>query len=142
MSSKFYMGIDPDRDKSGVVVWNKQTKEFTFMGLLSFFDLYDYLLKFNEDLHIRIEAGWLISKINWHKPGSNQFVSAKIGSYVGANHETGKKIAEMCDYLDITYTLVKPSSKKMTASDFNKIIGRTLRTNQEVRDAAMLVYGI
>lgn len=142
MSSRFYMGIDPDSNKSGVVVWERPEKKFTYMGLLGFFELYDYLMMFSDDLHIRIEAGWLIPKINWHKPGSNQFISAKIGSFVGANHETGKKIAEMCDYLDIPYTLVKPSNKKLSAKEFNKMVGQSLRTNQEVRDAAMLVYGI
>ena len=88
-----------------------------------------------------IEAGWL-NKSNWHmvsKGSSN--INAQIGQRTGANHEVGKKIAEMCEYLDLPYELVKPTKRKVTHEYFKALTNIIGRTNQEQRDAAMLVIG-
>jgi hypothetical protein len=141
--SKVLIGIDPDVTKSGVCIYN--SKDNFQLKNLRFFELFK-LLKFytlvqEMELEIYIEAGWL-NKSNWHKVvnGSSN-INAQIGQRTGANHETGKKIVEMCEYLGLNYHLIKPTKTKVDAITFNKITNYKGRTNQEQRDAAMLIFG-
>lgn len=137
---EFLIGIDPDVDKSGVADYDPETKEISLMNL-TFFEIYEYLESYNVPVKVFIEAGWL-NKSNWHRIDTGtSSINAKIGQRTGANHEVGKKIAEMCEYLRIDYELVKPTRSKVNAEMFKKITKYTKRTNQEQRDAAMLVFG-
>jgi hypothetical protein len=135
------IGIDPDVNKSGVARYNKLNKE---LGLttLTFFELFDYLSyeKGKIDIKILIEAGWL-NKSNWHTENKNKYISTMIGNRTGANHETGRKIVEMCEYLKLKYELIIPKKSKVNHEYFKKLTGITSKTNQEERDAAMLVWG-
>ena len=136
--SKVLIGIDPDVDKSGIAIF--LSKDNFQLKNLRFFELYDLLDSLKEStLEIYIEAGWL-NKSNWHKVvnGSSN-INAQIGQRTGANHESGKKIVEMCEYLGLKYNLIKPTKKKVDSIIFNKITNYKGRTNQEQRDAAMLV---
>lgn len=146
----FRIGIDPDTDKSGVALFNAEKKKVTGLHNMRFFELFRYLsdcinidAKFGTTTEVVIEAGWLNAKSNFH--GAFGGAAERIGAKVGANHETGKKIAEMCEYLNIPYKLVKPLSlkpwggKKINHAQFVQLTGWVGRTNQEQRDAAMLV---
>jgi hypothetical protein len=151
---KIYIGIDPDCDKSGVAVLTVEKHLLLFN--LKFFEMFLFLQDaknfhdFNKnELIVIIEAGWL-NKSVWHglkyfltllKTPQRAFVyAAKIGSKTGANHETGRKIVEMCEYLNIEYKLVKPTQKKVNSEFFFKLTG-IKRSNQDQRDAAMLILG-
>ena len=145
--SDFRIGIDPDTDKSGVALFNVKSKMVTGLYNKTFFELFGYLSDGKETdgvgIEVVIEAGWLNAKSNFH--GAFGGAAERIGAKVGANHETGKKIAEMCEYLNIPYRLVKPLSlkvwggKKINHAQFVQLTGWVGRTNQEQRDAAMLV---
>lgn len=143
MNKKLFIGIDNDVEKSGVCLYYSKTS-FELLNL-SFFDLFHKLdiLKDYENLKIEviIEAGWL-NKSNWHKViNGNAAINANIGLRTGANHEVGRKIVEMCEYLGLNYQLVKPTKSKIDSKTFNSLTKMTGRTNQEQRDAAMLVFG-
>lgn len=146
MGAKYdcYIGIDPDVKESGVATYVKGND--LLLDCFTFFDLFSYLLaqtRINEDYNICvvIEAGWL-NKGNWHTVSNkSKSHSAKIGGYVGANHAVGKKIVEMCEYLEIDFELVKPTRSKVNAATFKETTGYQKRTNPEKRDAGMLVYG-
>lgn len=145
MSKKLFIGIDPDTQKSGVAIW--ENKKLTLLNL-SFFELLERIKTIalganvlGLDIVIVIEAGWLNKKSNWHGHGFGEGVASRTGAKVGANHETGKKIVEMCEYLNMTYELVRPESKKVNAKFFKQLTKYEGRTNQETRDAAMLVFG-
>lgn len=141
---KIYIGIDPDCHKSGVA--NIDDENNIILNNLTFFDLFDYLqfqknkIAFEKnELIVVVEAGWL-NKSNWHT--SQKFsssVNAKIGNSTGANHETGRKIVEMLEYLNIKYELKKPIASKVNSLIFSKITG-IKRSNQEQRDAFMLIF--
>lgn len=110
---------------------------------LSFFELYDMLTSYTSMISlVRIEAGWLNKKSNFHdRLGQSKQVGEKIASSVGANAETGRKIVEMCEYLKIPFELVKPlGTKNINAEKFKQTTGYSKRTNQDQRDAAMLVW--
>jgi hypothetical protein len=139
-----HIGIDPDVDKSGVAVKANRTIDlYTF----KFFQLFDFLMNNREKIAlVRVEASWLI-KHNWNKKlNGSAAINARIGNNAGSNHETGRKIIEMCEYLQIPYQEVKPLKKlwkgkdgKITHDELAKFIPVPKRTNQEQRDACLLI---
>jgi len=141
--SKVFIGIDCDVTKSGLAYYYPESKNFVLKNL-SFFELFDELKMMKQtgnEITVIIEAGWL-NKSNWHAVNKGSAaINAQIGQRTGANHETGKKIAEMCEYLQLKYELKKPSKAKMDSKTFNAITGVSCRTNQEQRDAGILIYG-
>ena len=140
---KLYIGVDPDIDKSGVCLYYSKTN-FELLNL-KFFELFDklYFLKDceNLDIEVVIEAGWL-NKSNWHKVANGSAaINANIGLRTGANHEVGRKIVEMCQYLGLKHHLIKPTKSKVNAETFKAITKYQGRTNSEMRDSCLLVYG-
>lgn len=154
-----FIGIDPDAEKNGVAMFDRDTKTIEATAL-TFPDTLDYLRyaysqakAAGRTLVVVIEAGWL-NKTHWHVgyKDSQQAAAAK-GNAVGRNHETGRKIAEMCAHWEIPHELVKPlplkaggvnlwrgKDGKITAEELQGVTGLTGRTNQEARDAALLAW--
>ncbi|MGD9157170.1 MAG: hypothetical protein PVG39_02065 [Desulfobacteraceae bacterium] len=135
------IGIDPDIDKSGYAIC--QERKLTALGCKRFFDLCLTIKVLadeeSEPLTVTIEAGWLIPKSNWHN-AKGLHIAERISKNVGENHAVGKLLAQYCEYHGITYELKKPIGK-IDQAQFKAITGWKGRTNQEQRDAAMLVYG-
>lgn len=153
------IGIDPDVDKNGVAFLNCTTKKLKIMAY-KFADTLDYLRRVKREAEVTnthfmvvIEAGWL-NKAHWHLTAKDtkQMAAAK-GNYVGRNHETGRKLAEMCEYFNIPHKLQKPlalksggmhlwNSKdgKITHEELVNFTGYSGRTNQEGRDAALIAW--
>ena len=153
------IGIDPDVEKSGVASLECDTRRLEVMTL-EFPDLLDYLQWVKRTSEITgngvmvvIEAGWL-NKSNWHlSPKDTRAAAAAKGNHAGRNHETGRKIAEMCRHWQIPYRIVKPlalkvggvplwkgKDGKITQEELAALTGITGRTNQEGRDAALLAW--
>ena len=57
-------------------------------------------------------------------------------------HEVAKKICEMCEHLKIEFIQVRPTKTKTNSDYFKKITGYNKRTNQEQRDACLLIWGL
>lgn len=149
MKEEIVIGIDPDVDKSGVAVLRREEKNIQ-LSALDFPHLIDYLSAFKNEhktFVVLIEAGWL-NHSNWHlTPRMTVQKAAQIGNATGRNHETGRKIAEMCEYNNISYKLIKPLKKvwrgadgKITADEFKRITNYSQRTNQEMRDAGLIAW--
>lgn len=139
----YYIGIDPDVRASGFALYNIRDKKLEQVCNYSFFDLFDKLKDLKEKISlVRIEAGWLNKKSNFHnRKGQTKEAGERIANHVGANAETGRKIAEMCQSLDIPYEFVKPlGTKSVDDKLFKRITNYPKRTNQDSRDAAMLVW--
>ena len=134
-----FIGIDPDIEKNGYAVWDRDDKILE-IEKKSFWDAIEDIELYNVPIKVIIEAGWLIAKSNWHG-AKNKSTAAKIGKNVGSNHQVGKLFEEYCIKNKIQYQLVKPKGK-IKADTFKRITGYTRRTNQDERDAAMLVFGI
>jgi len=132
------IGIDPDIEKSGYAVMSKGG--FVHIGNHPFFVICDDITKFRNDGHslvVCIEAGWLHKKSNWH--GGTGVVAQKIARNVGENHAAGKFFVQFCQHHGITYQEILPKGK-IDAKTFRSITGWQPRTNQEQRDAAMLIF--
>lgn len=143
MLQKLLIGIDNDVEKNGVCLYYSKTN-FELLNL-KFFELFEklYFLKDceNLDIEVVIEAGWL-NKSNWHKvTNGSAAINANIGLRTGANHEVGRKIVEMCQYLGLKHHLIKPTKSKVNAETFKAITKYQGRTNSEMRDSCLLVYG-
>jgi hypothetical protein len=141
MTKTLYIGIDPDLDRSGVAIWEKNNKILVLKNL-SFWQLFD-LLKENRDkiLIVRIEAGWLNEKSNWHnRYGQSKTAGEAIARNVGENHAVGKLISQMCIYLELNYETVRPTMHKTDKHLFRTLTGYAGNTNQETRDAAALLF--
>lgn len=143
MKNQILIGIDPDVTKSGVAFKSKGEIRLSNMY---FFDLFEALARVRKEneknlMAVYVECGYL-NKGNWHKVAGSNAINAQIGQRTGANHEVAKKIVEMCNYLDINYHEIKPTKSKVNADFFKQITKIETRTNQEQRDAYMLIHGI
>jgi len=139
---KLFIGIDPDVDKSGFCILNDkmQIEKLTTLDLV---DLFSELTALQNNcansIIVFVEAGWN-NKTNFHVKGiDNALKSAKIGGYVGANHEIGKQIIKFCKKTGIDVKEITPKSHKMDSADFKERTGYKGRTNQEMRDAYRII---
>lgn len=157
------IGIDPDAEKNGVATLFRESRLLQATAL-TFPETLDYLRYVHskarangQTVRVIIEAGWL-NKTHWHVGynDSRQAAAAK-GNAVGRNHETGRKIAEVCAHWQIPHELMKPlalkaggvnlwqgKDGKITAEELKKlltskkIISDFTRSNQEMRDACLI----
>ena len=147
------IAIDGDVSRSGVAFLERQTRRLEVANL-TFPCLIDYLqaeadrAKANsQSLIVLVEASWLI-KGNWHLSSWERKQRAASKGYdVGRNHETGKKIVEMCQHLGIEVLEHAPLRKgwkgkdgKITHEELASFTGLMGRTNQDARDAALLAW--
>ncbi len=141
MLKPLIVGIDPDLEKSGVAVLKDSSLR---LGNMRFYDLTQYF-EVNKDQikKVVIEAGWLNKKSNLHsRYGQSKRAGERIAKNVGENHATGKLLVEMAESLGLTVVLVKPTKSKKNSEEFNRITGWQGKTNQEQRDAGMLIWGM
>lgn len=135
------VGIDPDLVKSGVAILSDDSLE---LKNLSFPETVDLFRTQQEKItKVVIEAGWLNKKSNLHaRYAQSKTAGERIAKNVGENHATGKLLVEMAKHLNLTVIEVRPTNSKKKADEFKRITGFVGRTNQEVRDAAMLIWGM
>ena len=153
MTYDHIIAIDPDAAKSGVAHLHTSTRKLEVTNL-DFGTLLDYLqhaksehIKANDKLVVVVEAGWLI-KSNWHlHRGDNTRIASAKGNSAGRNHETGRKIVEMCKHYGIDVVEHLPLRKcwkgkdgKITQDELEALTGFSGRTNQDARDAALLAW--
>ena len=145
------IAIDPDKDKSGVAFLKRSTRQLELTNL-AFPLLLDYLQhakkkgeETHESLIVVVEAGWMNAKSCFHAAQGKQ--AEKIAKDVGANHETGRKIIEMCEHYGIEVTPHAPlvkcwkgKDRKITHDELASFTGIMGRTNQDARDAALLAW--
>lgn len=145
------IGVDPDAEKSGVAYLEVQSRKLEVTNL-DFPHLLDYLChahklakERNAQVIVVVEAGWMVKKSNYHQMQGHR--AEKIAKDVGRNHETGRKIAEMCRYWHIPVLEHYPLKKmwkgkdgKITMDELSFFTGLMGRTNQDARDAALLAW--
>ena len=154
------IGIDPDVERNEVAELHTSTRKLD-VEALGFADTVERLFTCRKReaeaggrILVAVEAGWL-NESNWHLSRRDTLRSAAAkGNAVGRNHETGRKLAEMCRWLGLELRLVKPlalhlggspmwkgKDGKITQPELETVTGQRLgRTNQEQRDAALLAW--
>ena len=152
-NADYVIGIDPDCEESGFAQIDKLNNTMT-LGSYSFADLIRHLVALRDGFKdfrswvVVVEAGYKERKTQHHYSGDNPKIAARVGQKVGRNHETARKIVEMCQALNIPVEERAPLCKiwgknhndKISAEEFNALTGYTKRTNPEIRDAALLAW--
>ena len=157
--NNYYIGIDPDVDKSGVALLETETRKLT-VKTLCFAELIDYLKEMEfatsaftlkgerKSMMVIIEAGWM-NRGNWHlQRWDGRASAAAKGVSQGRNEQVSRLLGEMCGHLGIPYEFKRPLPKcwgghdrKITQRELEEITGQKVaRTNQEGRDAALLAW--
>lgn len=146
---RYYIGIDPDVDKSGFAVVSSAGNVID-IGCLPFAEMIDYVVLFamsHSDVLVCIEGGWL-NRTNWHTNGASIAMAARIGNAAGRNHQTGILLNEMLAYRGVHTKVIKPLRKCWSGRD-RKITHQEIAefthikrkiTNQEERDALLLAW--
>lgn len=152
MKYDYIVGIDPDVDKNGVCLLNVKRRTITIQNL-SLVSLLDYLKEIQTESQkesftyiVVVEAGWLNRKSCFHYAVGKGV--QRIAKNVGANHQAGKQIIELCRHYGINVTEQKPyvkcwggRDKKITHKELLYFIDTLPKTtNQESRDATLLAW--
>lgn len=154
MKADIVIGIDPDATLNGVARLDIADRK-VWATTLSFPLTLDYIMSVKREaqskglsLLVVIEASW-VTATNWHTHrADNARLAARKGYDVGRCHETGKKLAEMLDHLDITVKEQTPLKKiwrgpdgKITHDELTSFVKwARKRSNQEERDAVLLAW--
>lgn len=153
-----YVGVDPDKDNSGVAVYDKRSNtiemmKYTFPEMVKYINHRQHVARqTGVRMIVVIEASWLVGDIRLHaKWTDNKGITARKGYAVGYNHAVGKLLKEMLDDMEISNLEQHPLRKtwngperKITRDELEYMLDRN-RTkyrkgvnNQEMRDAALL----
>lgn len=148
------IGIDPDVSKSGVAILDVSARRVE-VSSFDFAEMYGYIMEVHrlceeegKDLTVVVEAGWL-NRTNWHTSWHDKpNVAARKGFDVGRNQQVGHDIitllrAEAIDVIEVAplRKCWKGRDRKITHEELVSITRiDKKRTNQEERDAALLVW--
>lgn len=141
---KYIIGIDPDVLKCGFSVYDTELKQLTDVRSVPLFALLEQIdvTVSNGNYLIRLEAGWLSKKSNWH--GGRDKVAQKIASQVGRNHEVGRQIEKYIIQQKYNYELLKPNGYSKIFKDaeyFKQVTGWSKQTNEDSRASCAMVWG-
>lgn len=150
----YCIGIDPDVEKNGVAIVERETRHLE-CAALTFGDTLDYLQwavsrasQVGASVKVFVEAGWL-SRTNWHlKKWDNRGQVVAKGVAQGRNEQVSRLIGEMCEHYGMQWQFLKPFRKcwkgrdrKITHEELCAVTGIVYgRTNQEMRDAALIAW--
>lgn len=154
-TKKTIIGIDPDVERSGVARLDMDGGSPSLsLWSMEFGELARFLLSLRDEaakggfpVSVVVEAGWL-NHGNWHLRWSDtgRLACAK-GYQVGRNHETGRKMVELCRGLGFLVIEQRPLRKmwsgkdrKITAAELRVVTGYGQRSTQDARDAALLAW--
>ena len=150
----YIIAIDPDCEKSGVSQLRIADRHIecdckTFPELLDHLKFIKTVVIHESSVLIVVEASWLNGHHNWHgKASDGRYISSSKGYDIGRNHETGRKIIEMCKHYGLDVAEQRPLKKCWSGPDRKKtqgeieqfIPGFPKRSNQEIRDSALLAW--
>lgn len=145
--NRYVIGIDPDCEKSGYGIVDRENGDVVTLGACDFPTLLDILRVWGREASVYIEGGWL-NQGNWHLLGRMSAArAAAIGRSVGRNHQTGMLIEQMARRQGYDVRVVKPLRKhwrgkdgKITAEELETVTGYHGRSCQDARDAALLAW--
>jgi len=148
------IGIDPDKDKSGIAISNIKTKEIE-LYTLGFHDTITYLSARKDEIkEVVIEASWLVKKSSFRiKQEETKEVSYLKGKHVGWNQGVGMCLEDMIKGMGIPYRLQRPLKlvwgkncrSKISHEEISRFVefrrgaSHIKTTNQEQRDALLLI---
>ena len=150
----YFIGIDPDVEKNGVAIVEKETRHLE-CAALTFAQTLDYLqwvakraAESGASVKVYVEAGWM-NRTNWHlSKWDNRGQVVVKGVSQGRNEQVSRLLGEMCEAYGLSWQFLKPFRKvwggrdrKITHDELCAVTGLMYgRTNQEMRDAALIAW--
>ena len=150
----YTIGIDPDVEKNGVAIVERETRHLE-CAALTFAQTLDYLQwvasrasEVGAAVKVYVEAGWM-NRTNWHlKKWDNRGQVVAKGVSQGRNEQVSRLLGEMCEAYGLSWQFLKPFRKvwggrdrKITHDELCAVTGLMYgRTNQEMRDAALIAW--
>ncbi|UFH52525.1 hypothetical protein [Spirosoma sp. KNUC1025] len=148
---QFVAGIDPDLDKSGLVIYDRVEKAW-FCKTLTQHKLQEAIIGSytTHELEIIVEAGWMNDSFfheegfpdtfdKWPLQNKLAYV-AKAASRVGENFGVGKSISHIFKANGYSVVEVAPTTAKWNADLFKRQTGLTHGYNEEIRDACRTMF--
>jgi predicted RNase H-like nuclease (RuvC/YqgF family) len=141
------IGIDPGQN-TGLAVWDSHRKCIVDAKSLDFWRATDEILRIHTVHSTMQRVKVVIENPNENRPvfakkgadGVNQ--KLRVAQNVGMNKRDAQLIVEFCQHNKIEYVTVKPTSSKWDAQTCKALTKWDKTTNQHVRDAIKLCYGI
>lgn len=151
--NRVVIGIDPDLNKNGVAILKDNILQVFNVSIddlvFKYFDHFNYLKSNAKDFIVIIEAGWLIKTLyRRFLAFDNNLIISKIAMQVGENNGTGKVLQSLLTAKNFEPFVVPPinsfgkklsQQKLIDALNINKIIPTFKQSNQDQRDAAVIV---
>lgn len=131
---RYLIGIDPGV-KTGIAVWDRESKRFHEIKTLSILKAITFVQCFVYDVEIRFEDA---RKRKWFGHSGREKLQG-----AGSVKRDCAIWEELCHQMEAPFFPVAPqhNTTKMTAEQFRKLTGWSGRTSEHSRDAAMLVFG-
>ena len=138
----YLIGIDAGKD-TGMCFYNTDRKEVCDLKTTDFFGCI-HELKMLKNLSVKV----YIEDPNLNKPvfitetmkKKAVQVALRKAQNVGMNKREASLLIQWMKENGIDYETIRPTQKKLNDEQFRRITGYNKRSNQHVRDAAMLVY--
>lgn len=147
MKKRFVVGIDPGVN-TGFALWDRLTTEIRMMHTWDFWKVIDWFrtgpISIDPNNYFVIietpnAARTLYARKDDQSEGRGR---ERMASNVGSNRREAELLADGIERLGFEVRRVTPTRSKWTAADLKRKTGITQRTNEHVRDAIALVYGI
>ncbi len=149
MNHDYIIAIDPDYKKSGVAILDSVSRSLVRAEALAFPDVIKVFAEYKEMNCIVVFENSAFTTNNWHVGYRDTvYKAAALGRSVGLCHATAQHLLEVAEDMHLATDTVVPFHKcwkgpdgKITqgeAAQFMK--GLPVRTNQDVRDAALIAW--
>lgn len=146
MKARYHIGIDGGV-KTGLAVWDRETKKFDTLETVDFWQVVDLLVKYCDRFYERENTVVYIEDPSQNKPvfmkkgANNRAKIMKVAQNVGGVKRETELLIEGLERMLYTVKRIQPSSSKWDSKTFKSITGYKKRCSQHARDAAKLVYG-
>ena len=140
-----YIGIDPGRN-TGIAVWDSKSRSYVELKTGDFWDCMATIKKYWKSpnpFRIVVENPNLNQPVWAGGTGLGMKQKLKIAQDVGRNKEDAYLIITWCERQGVDCTQMQPRDKKWNHKEFIQVTKLPLkRSNEHLRDAARLVFGI
>ena len=144
---RFICGIDPDTDKSGVVIFDRDSRTFPVLLTLDMPRLQSLFVDYAPpDILIVVEAGWLNPGLfhgkdtrDWDARKAKAY-GAAIGKTVGRNFEVGHSIIHFLTANQYQVEQYRPCSRKWNSEFFRRQTKLKKGYNAEIRDSVRAIW--
>lgn len=135
---KYYIGIDPGRN-TGFCLYERLTKKIVKLELLDFWETVQTITNI-KDAMVIIEDPQLNKPV--FNRGLKGNANLKVAQDVGRNKEQAFLLIEYMRKSKIPFRQVQPRTEKWDHKYFVKLTKWDGSSNEHVRDAARLVWGL